>query len=70
LRAQEKRAWRRYIYLWINYALYEELEAKDAERTRAVYKEALRIVPHKARPLLMLLTWSYVSLFCCQSVWC
>ena len=24
----EKRHWRRYIYLWINYALYEELEAK------------------------------------------
>lgn len=23
---QEKRHWRRYIYLWINYALYEELE--------------------------------------------
>lgn len=25
---QEKRHWRRYIYLWINYALYEELELK------------------------------------------
>lgn len=25
---QEKRHWRRYIYLWINYALYEELEVK------------------------------------------
>jgi hypothetical protein len=25
---QEKRFWRRYIYLWINYALYEELETK------------------------------------------
>ena len=25
---KEKRHWRRYIYLWINYALYEELEAK------------------------------------------
>lgn len=24
----EKRHWRRYIYLWINYALYEELEVK------------------------------------------
>ncbi|EPY73299.1 crooked neck-like 1 protein-like protein [Camelus ferus] len=24
----EKRHWRRYIYLWVNYALYEELEAK------------------------------------------
>ncbi|KAL9837846.1 crooked neck-like protein 1 [Geothlypis trichas] len=28
---QVKRHWKRYIYLWTNYALYEELEAKDAE---------------------------------------
>ena len=26
--APEKRYWQRYIYLWINYALFEELEAK------------------------------------------
>lgn len=26
--ANEKRFWRRYIYLWINYALYEELETE------------------------------------------
>ena len=29
---QEKRHWKRYIYLWINYALYEELEAKVQSR--------------------------------------
>lgn len=29
---QEKRHWRRYIYLWINYALYEELEVKVRQR--------------------------------------
>ena len=29
--AEEKRLWRRYIYLWINYALYEELLAKVNE---------------------------------------
>jgi len=45
--ADDKRFWRRYIYLWINYALYEELEAEDAERTRAVYKEMLQLIPHK-----------------------
>jgi|UniRef100_A0A804P946 crooked neck len=27
--AEEKRYWQRYIYLWINYALYEELDAQD-----------------------------------------
>ncbi|XP_059146272.1 crooked neck-like protein 1 [Physella acuta] len=45
--SQVKRHWRRYIYLWINYALYEELEAKDADRTREVYKACLDIIPHK-----------------------
>ena len=29
---QEKRHWKRYIYLWLNYALYEELEAKVRRR--------------------------------------
>ncbi|XP_003971475.2 crooked neck-like protein 1 [Takifugu rubripes] len=44
---QEKRHWRRYIYLWINYALYEELEVKDPERTRQVYQACLDLIPHK-----------------------
>ncbi|KAK2109509.1 Crooked neck-like protein 1 [Saguinus oedipus] len=44
---QEKRHWKRYIYLWINYALYEELEAKDPERTRQVYQASLELIPHK-----------------------
>ncbi|RKP24063.1 hypothetical protein SYNPS1DRAFT_17693, partial [Syncephalis pseudoplumigaleata] len=45
--SEEKRHWRRYIYLWINYALYEELVTKDYERTRQVYQECLRLIPHK-----------------------
>lgn len=44
---QEKRFWRRYIYLWINYALFEELQAADVERTREVYKACLKIIPHE-----------------------
>ncbi|KAM4528727.1 crooked neck-like protein 1 [Fundulus diaphanus] len=44
---QEKRHWRRYIYLWINYALYEELETRDPERTRQVYQACLELIPHK-----------------------
>jgi crooked neck len=44
--AVEKRYWQRYIYLWINYALYEELDARDMERTRDVYKECLNLIPH------------------------
>lgn len=45
--AEEKRLWRRYIYLWINYALYEELLAKDIDRTRQVYRACLDLIPHK-----------------------
>jgi crooked neck len=32
--ATEKKFWRRYIYLWINYALFEELQAKVCSITR------------------------------------
>lgn len=45
--AQEKRLWRRYIYLWVFYAIFEELEAKDIERARQVYDECLNLIPHK-----------------------
>ncbi|XP_005191049.2 protein crooked neck [Musca domestica] len=45
--ANEKNYWRRYIYLWINYALYEELETEDMERTRQIYKTCLELIPHK-----------------------
>lgn len=44
---QEKRHWRRYIYLWIFYAIWEELESKDAERTRQIYTTCLNLIPHK-----------------------
>ncbi|XP_067011879.1 protein crooked neck isoform X2 [Anabrus simplex] len=44
---KEKQYWRRYIYLWINYALFEELEAEDIERTREVYRACLELLPHK-----------------------
>ena len=43
----QKRYWKRYIYLWINYALFEETEAGDVERTREVYRECLKLIPHK-----------------------
>ncbi len=45
--SNEKKFWRQYIYLWIYYALYEELVAKDYERTRQVYETCLDIIPHK-----------------------
>ena len=54
--APAKRYWQRYIYLWLKYALWEELEAQDATRAREVYRACLKVIPHgaftfaKARP--------------------
>jgi len=45
--SQEKKFWRRYIYLWINYAIYEEMVAKDITRCKAVYKACIELIPHK-----------------------
>ncbi|KAH7326683.1 cell cycle control protein [Stachybotrys elegans] len=44
---QEKRHWRRYIYLWLFYAIWEETEGQDLERTRQIYKTCLDLIPHK-----------------------
>ncbi|XP_078038199.1 pre-mRNA splicing factor crn [Augochlora pura] len=44
---KEKQFWRRYIYLWINYALFEELDTEDVERCRQVYRACLELIPHK-----------------------
>lgn len=44
---QEKKNWKEYMYLWIWYALFEEMRAKDIERARAVYRTALEVIPHE-----------------------
>jgi crooked neck len=44
--SSEKRHWRRYLYLWLFYATYEELESKDVERTESIYKACLKLIPH------------------------
>lgn len=58
--ANDKNFWRRYIYLWINYALYEELETEDMERARQIYKTLLELIPHKV------FTFSKIWLFYAQ----
>ncbi|KAI9290909.1 TPR-like protein [Neoconidiobolus thromboides FSU 785] len=45
--APEKRLWRRYIYIWIYYVLFEELSAKNIPRAKEVYKACLDLIPHK-----------------------
>ena len=41
-----KPAWSRYIYLWIYYAVWEELYG-DASRAGQIWETALSQVPHK-----------------------
>jgi len=56
-----KNDWRRYIYLWIMYALFEETEMGDMERTREVWKACLEIIPHKH--LTFSKIWIYFAQF-------
>jgi hypothetical protein len=35
---QEKQQWKRYIYLWIAYAPFEEMQMKDLDRASQVYQ--------------------------------
>ncbi|KAI9339058.1 hypothetical protein BDR26DRAFT_862556, partial [Obelidium mucronatum] len=44
---KEKRFWRRYIYLWLFYAVWEEKVAKDIDRAKQIYTQCLNIIPHK-----------------------
>ena len=41
---KEKRYWRRYVYLWIYYAVFEELVAADVERAREVFETCLKVL--------------------------
>ncbi|KAL7437176.1 hypothetical protein ACHAXM_005476 [Skeletonema potamos] len=43
---EEKQLWKRYIYLWIYYALYEELQEHDLERASKIYDACIDLIPH------------------------
>jgi crooked neck len=45
--SDNKDHWRRYIYLWIFYAVYEELANHDLDRAAEVYQTCLSLIPHK-----------------------
>lgn len=42
--SQKKQFWKRYIYLWIYYAVFEELKCEDIERTRKVYEACIKVM--------------------------
>ena len=43
----EKRFWKRYIYLFLFYASFEETVTRDLERAGQVYRECIKLIPHK-----------------------
>ncbi|KAJ7701919.1 hypothetical protein B0H17DRAFT_1157680 [Mycena rosella] len=43
----EKRHWRRYMFLWLDYALLEEVGTKDYGRARQIYQAAVKLLPYK-----------------------
>jgi crooked neck len=45
--SHEKRHWRRYLYLFLFYATWEEITTRDTERVAAIYQAALKLIPHK-----------------------
>ena len=44
----EKRFWRRYVYIWLFYAIWEESVANDYNRADQVYSQCLKLIPHKS----------------------
>mmetsp|Transcript_17721 Transcript_17721/g.26883 ORF Transcript_17721/g.26883 Transcript_17721/m.26883 type:complete len:692 (-) Transcript_17721:3304-5379(-) len=45
--SDKKEHWRRYIYLWVYYAIFEELKMTDLERASQVYSACLSMIPHR-----------------------
>ena len=41
----EKRHWRRYVFLWLLYAIFEETVCEDQERAEGVLQAALKALP-------------------------
>jgi crooked neck len=57
--SNQKDHWRRYIFLWIYYATYEELTNHDLERASQVYQTCLSVIPHKQ--LTFCKIWVYAA---------
>ena len=66
--AKEKKYWRRYIFLWINYALFEELEAEDQDKCRV--SPSPRVDSAASVPILVVPEiWSNGVHLCAQEVY-
>ena len=45
--ANEKVYWKRYVYLWLYYSVFEETVANTIPRANAIYEKLLSIIPHE-----------------------
>ena len=43
-KVSSKRQWKRYVYLFISYAVWEELDMRDSDRAKAVYEKVLGLL--------------------------
>ena len=43
----DKRYWKRYVYIWLNFAVFEELTMGDIDRAREVYHRTVAAIPAK-----------------------
>eukprot|EP00173_Palmaria_palmata_P001881 Plantae.Rhodophyta-Palmaria_palmata.ctg2119.p1 GENE.Plantae.Rhodophyta-Palmaria_palmata.ctg2119~~Plantae.Rhodophyta-Palmaria_palmata.ctg2119.p1 ORF type:complete len:494 (-),score=121.72 Plantae.Rhodophyta-Palmaria_palmata.ctg2119:1332-2759(-) len=57
----EKEYWRRYIYLWLGYAVWEELDAGDMERAAQVFQCCLATIPDRHRRFSFGKVWMLAS---------
>lgn len=53
----QKRFWKRYIYLWIYYATWEELNMQDLDRAAQVYRDALQSIPNRHKDFTFKKLW-------------
>jgi len=59
---EEKIHWKRYIFLWLNYAIFEELTAKSYTRAKEVYQQVIQLIPHEKFTFSKL--WVQYAHFC------
>jgi crooked neck len=59
--SDEKRHWRRYVWLWINYAVFEELDCEDPDRARAVWNACVQLL--RAKSLSFCKVWVFFAQF-------
>lgn len=58
---QTKRSWKRYFYIFLNYAIYEELTNNNEENARNILHKLLSLVPHHIFSFTKL--WIYLAQF-------